>query len=193
MKVAVAYPWVVTGWLLITLPRILIAEALPDSSFRDWSGFVDAIELSDGSKLFEYSAQSLPLNTADSVLSISFVPRFKCVPMLSVLVPADDLDEDSALSIEVYLGSEPFIYDGFRDTNGDKQVYSIAAPTDSLMALREKLDVSSTVRVRVLTENVQSTDTQTTVADSAFSLFGSAMSTEATELHCQRHSPQDYR
>ncbi len=193
MKVAVAYPWVVTGWLLIALPRILIAEALPDASFRDWAGFVESVELRDGSKLFEYSAQSSPLDTAGSALSISFIPRFKCVPMLSVLVPADDLDEDSVLSIEVYLGSEPFIYNGFRDTNGDKQVYSIAAPADKLIALREKLDVSSTVRVRVLTENVQSADTQTTVADSAFSLFGSAMSTKATELHCQRHSPQDYQ
>lgn len=193
MKVAGGYPWVMAGWLLIALPGVLIAKELPDSSFRDWAGVVDVIELNDGSRLFEYSAQSSPGNSEGTILSIAFIPRFKCVPIVRLLAPADGLGEDDVLSIEVYLGSEQFIYSGFYDTDGDDQVYSIAASSDRLIALREKLDLSSTVRVRVLLDNPQSADTAITVADSRFSLFGSKMSAKATELYCQSHSPQDYR
>lgn len=195
MKFAGAYLWAMSGYLLIAVPTTLVAELLPEASFNDWVGVVDIIDLHDGSKLFEYSAQSVPRDANDSVLSISFVPRFRCVPVVRVVAPGGNLEGDDSLSVEVYFGTDSLVYRGFLDFDGDNQVYSISATTNEMIELRERLDISATVRTRVsqkLDDNAQTANTENTAFESEFSLSGSTLSARATELHCQRHSPQDY-
>lgn len=195
MKFAGAYLWAMSGYLLIAVPTTLVAELLPEASFNDWVGVVDIIDLHDGSKLFEYSAQSVPRDANDSVLSISFVPRFRCVPVVKVVAPGGNLEGDDSLSVEVYFGTDSLVYRGFLDFDGDNQVYSISATTNEMIELRERLDISATVRTRVsqkLDDNAQTANTENTTFESEFSLSGSTLSARATELHCQRHSPQDY-
>lgn len=196
MQFVRAFPVVVAGWLLSAVSQLATAEILPDASFNSWAGVVNVIDLPDGTELYEYSAQSVPEIPGGAFLSISFIPRFNCLPVVQLHTPDRGLSENDEVLVEMFVGNQSVTYPGYIDIDGENQVYSLLALSSDLLGLRNRLDLSSTVRVRVSHEFADKTQRSVAAssgAELAFSLYGSALTAHATELHCRKHSVQSLK
>ena len=189
--------------LLGSVNNTFAENRLPDSTFKDWTGVSNEIEMSDGSTLFEYAARSFSGSTEGAKLSLIFVPRFNCAPTVTVRMPDDGntVNDRNSLLVSVDGVSRPYSF--VADREPGFIIYSIAATVDELVELRENFDTSSRVSVSVI-DNAKpvddvpedSTVTRGPVSGSSravtFSMFGSKLATLAVDTHCRSHKPLSF-
>jgi len=92
-----------------------------DVRLNDWLSYDNRLDLEDGSQLYQYVAEVSPeIDSAATGLNIqtlpkirfSFIPRFNCAPIISVVVsPAEKSDEIREQLVEA-LGNLKFSVDG---------------------------------------------------------------------------------
>ena len=180
--------------------------ALPNSTFQDWAGVLSEVDLPDGSVLFEYSARSFSGRTEGGMLAITFVPRFKCAPTITVRVPDADAGElrpaDASLLVQV--GGDQKIHKVVADRQEGYINYAIMASVGELRKLRETFDTSSRVWISLVDDDLQLDEKSADFIDDpgspmdqsedlAFSLLGSRLSTREVDKHCQTHKPVPYK
>lgn len=192
MNTVRVYPWIVIGWLLSGIAGATAVKPLPDSSFEDWTGLVHKTDLNDQSVLFEYTARSFSGRVSGAMLAISFIPRFNCEPMVTVSFPSDVHSGLASSQLEFTFGRERRTFTGLVDRVSGNVVYAVAASASDVDALRDLIEVSSRVNVRVFSGSDSSSRKAKKDNELAFSLFGSRLATLAAERHCLYHEPLTY-
>lgn len=192
MNIGSACPWIVAGWLFSGILSVSAVESLPDSSFVDWSGLVRESDLADGSVLFEYTARTYSGRTSGAMLAISFVPRFNCEPTINVRLPRTDNPVIANPRLEFVFNGEEQSFAGFVDSDAVDAIYSVAASTPEVLALRNAIEVSSRTNIRVFQELDSSSDKASGPYNLTFSLLGSRLATSMAEKHCWSHTPLAY-
>lgn len=160
-----------------------------------WSGALDAETLADNSILNEYLAQTFSENVEGASVQISFIPRFNCSPIFSVLLSADSAaaisdDQVVRLAIDDVDMEFPVLVDQSERTHQ----YSYDASRDEQQTLRARLDRASRVSVSWVSPE-ESAGQQAEVPDAftaTFSLRGSRLSVQAVEESCKAHEPIPY-
>ena len=183
--------------LLGSVNNTFAENRLPDSTFKDWTGVSNEIEMSDGSTLFEYAARSFSGSTEGAKLSLIFVPRFNCAPTVTVRMPDNGNTVNDRNSLLVSVDGVGTSYNFVADREPGFIIYSIAATVDELVELRENFDKSSRVSISVMDNAPEdSTVTRDPVLGSSravtFSMFGSKLATLAVDTHCRSHKPLSF-
>ncbi len=158
---------------------------LPGTRFEMWQGFTEFESLNDGSTLAEYLGETASLSPGGYRLRVSFMPRFGCEPVISILASlAPPGGERRTLAGIVPTG---FTIDGNEldlpvviDDEGDFGRIYHEAPTELARALREQIDIGNRAFLR--------DEEGRTVA---FSLFGSKRSLAEVQRRCRQHEPDD--
>lgn len=94
-------------------------------ALRDWASYERTTELSDGTALHQYVSEVTSKNTKTSAeadiedmppptLRLSFVPRFNCAPIVSVVFSAIEVEEADRKDILAALNQMKFLVDGTR-------------------------------------------------------------------------------
>lgn len=165
------------------------AEPLPDTIAEAWNGALEQRTLGDGSVLNEYVARTEASSTDGSgmiELLVSFVPRFRCAPLMGLRFSEEhaaavaDLFADGD-SVVLTLDDKAVNLPLAVDENGTSTTLWLHGSVDSQNELRARFDVASRARI-VLSDTVEY----------GFSLLGSQRSLKATEEHCLLHEPIPY-
>jgi hypothetical protein len=168
---------------------------IEDSTFQDWSAYKHEFALADGSVLTDYAATSFAGSLSDNRIIISFVPRFECVPVISVVVASYITSGEAtphAVSLEIDGRELPFpaIVDAAEEAAFR---YSYNASILDQTNLLQQLDVGS--RLVVMFNDRQSASVDATTAAVgpdkmvSFSLLGSRKSGLAAKALCEAHTP----
>ena len=100
---------------------ILSEERQNDVRLNDWLSYDNRIDLKDGSELYQYVAEVIPqieasettLNTQNlPKIRFSFIPRFNCAPVISVVVSPTDKSQESKDRLIDSMGELKFWVDG---------------------------------------------------------------------------------
>lgn len=167
---------------------------IEDSTFQDWSAYKHALALADGSVLTDYAATSFAGSLSDNRVVISFLPRFDCVPIISVVVASYVTSGDAqshAVSLQIDGRELPF--PAIVDREEAAFRYSYNATILDQTDLLEQLDVGS--RLVVTFSERQSASADVTAAAVApdrkvgFSLLGSRKSGLVARAQCEAHKP----
>ena len=76
------------------------AEVLRDAAHSDWAGERLIRQLEDGSVMTEYLANTVASDRADALLTVAFMPRFECTPLIGIRIDSevtDDLERTTSL------------------------------------------------------------------------------------------------
>lgn len=177
-------------------------------TFQDWRGSLEQTTLPDGSVLNEYVASTQSGSTAGATLTLSFVPRFGCSPVFSVVLPAelaDEADRDANMTLVLDQLSQDFPV--LVDSGNSEVRLSLNAESDTQRSVRKQLDEASRASVSWQTREpplggaADTGNVAGVVADAgptdqpfpvSFSLLGSKMTSEAVEKRCIGHEPIPY-
>lgn len=189
----------------LSLPSIgLMADTeateLENIVFQNWSGLSRQTVLIDGSVLTEYVARTFSGNSDGAGLTVSFIPRFDCAPMVSIELPPGLVDLNSSLgfSVDQQDADFPFLV----DTEESKRIrISLNADGAGQKHLRQSFDHGSHASLHW--SKPEPDDGKTTVAEPGvegagresvyFSLLGSRMTVKAVEGLCIAHKPIPYK
>jgi len=171
-----------------------------DSAFADWTSVLSTTNLSDGSILFEYTAQTSSKQTEGAVLSMAFSPRFNCTAVISVRAAARSAFSQAVPTALVTLDDETLTFQTLVDRDGPYDVLSLISIDDRLVELRQTMDDAtkfSTVFIPgAIGDTATSSDSDQEAATDAdasdsilFSLLGSRKTTQAVESRCMAHQP----
>lgn len=183
-------------WLILvgaTMTTAVQAQdaALAQTSFRQWSGHLAQTTLADGSTLSEYTAVTEAMNQADAQLQVSFSPRFRCAPMIRLLVPvgiAESAEPGEPLPLR--LDDATVTYPYTLDVIGTRRLLAYSASAALQERLLQQLDVASHAYLpRDLALASGSLQTDPRAAAVHFSLLGSQRSVAAVQEHCHGHVP----
>ena len=173
--------------LAASLPSLCAAaDALPGSDQLRWRGTLSQRTLEDGSVLNEYVTRTGATDEFDLSLSVGFVPRFDCSPLIGIRVVGPlagsvgaELTDGAVatLAIDGETLEIPLLVDGSESVTG---LWADLA-ADSRERFRRRLDAGSRAEL-VLPGGVSAT----------FSLRGSRRSLAATQAACRAHEPQPY-
>lgn len=167
-------------------------------SEKDWDSYERTIQLADGTSLHHYVAEVSTLETAaagagdseDTLqpkLRFSFIPRFNCAPIISVIFAADTIDEASRQKILLALNQMKFLVDGT----------SIAFPaltevTDASLMAHYDTELRRRNNFRILVEAGSTVQIELELDGSArlydYSLSGSRRAISRSLSNCQTHS-----
>lgn len=164
------------------------------STFLDWSAHFRQATLKDGSILSEYVSQTYSGSQESGRLLVSFVPRFECSPIVSLII-ATDLTSGPAspqgvsLEIDGRLVQFPALID---EEEGSYR-YTFNAPSENQSALLRLLDSGSRFKVVFSDNQSASADPVSNVAlqgtEVDFSLLGSKKSAGVARDKCETHVP----
>ena len=158
-----------------------------------WEGSVQEDVLPDESTLVEFIASTSSKSAEGAILSISFIPRFNCSPLISVRVPSRQVSATGSV-LTLQIDGEQKTYPVIADTDDGEVIYTIDGSLRERAVLRKLLDLSLQVNawvvrppskpedVRVNTEVKQYADS---LAD--FSLLGSRRAAFSAEARCKSH------
>lgn len=171
------------GMVIVLVAPIAPAAALPGATHMLWSGVLESRSLEDGSVLNEYVAWTNSPDERSVMLSIGFVPRFDCSPLISIriagAVAGPALADGDRLTLEI--DGEPLELELLVDADGTATTFWIDATAESRERLRRRLDKGSRARLGLPGDR-----------SIEFSLLGSSRSTAATEIACRLHEPLPY-
>lgn len=162
-------------------------EPLPGAAHLQWSGGILSRTLDDGSVLSEYVAWTdAPDEIETLALSVGFVPRFECSPVIGVRLSAVVLERTGTS-----------VRDGDVVTlviDGDASEHELVTDTDaSGTTLWIDADAESREALRLLI--AEGSSAELTLPDGTavpFSLLGSRRSAAAVEAACRTHEPIPY-
>ena len=161
-------------------------EPMPDADFQQWRGWLERRSLDDGSVLSEYLARTGSPDDPDVTLSIGFVPRFDCTPVLGVRVVGDlsadvgeALDDGDRLSFAIDGESADVVL--LVDDDGRSTTLWFDAAADDRERIRRLIDEGSRASLGLPDETTRT-----------FSLLGSRQSAAAVEVACRTHEPLPY-
>ena len=161
-------------------------EPMPDAAFLQWSGWLERRSLDDGSVLSEYLARTGSPDDPDVTLSIGFVPRFDCTPVLGVRVVGDlsadvgeALDDGDRLTFSIDGEGADVVL--LVDDDGRATTLWFDAAADDRERIRRLIDEGSRASLGLPGESTLS-----------FSLLGSRRSAAAVEVACRTHEPLPY-
>ena len=193
----------IMGFMISTAQADTRPIKLTASTFQDWKGSLVPITLNDGSQLNEYVAKTMSGSVEGASFGVSFLPRFRCAPVISVSVAAvSGIDLDTTVnSVQLKVDSNTTEFPVLVDDDEDGVRFTYNADENANQELLKVLDVSSRVSLVVpgkasaedsasgngTEANVASVETTATQIE--FSLLGSKLSTQATRDHCQSHIP----
>lgn len=161
-------------------------ETLPDAAYLQWSGGLESRSLDDGSVLNEYVSRTGALEEPDVTLSVRFVPRFDCSPLIGIRIAgAAVADIGSALGdggrVTLAIDGNAAGLDLFVDTDESVTTLWMDAAAASRERLRRRIDAGSRAELEL--------PGGWTIG---FSLSGSRRSTAAIETACRTHEPLPY-
>jgi hypothetical protein len=172
---------------------------LSDSTFQNWTGILTQVTLNDGSLLNEYVAKTMSSVVENASLVVSFLPRFNCTPIISVIVgAASAVESDSGLkTLGLRIDRKPVDFPVLVDADERGVRYSMNADQAANLELLTLLDKGSRASVVLPLGNpdaAMSADDPETEQNQAgqqigFSLLGSRSATQAVKVHCQAHIP----
>ena len=200
-----------TAVLLLGTPAITVAldssspiqgrsEILEKSRIveKDWVSYERTIRLADSTGLHHYVSEVTTLEKAAAgddeskampqpKLRFSFIPRFNCAPIISVVVPADRIEEADRRKILSALNQLKFLVDGT----------SIAFPaltefSDTSLMAHYDTELRRRNNFRILVEAGSAVQIELKLDGNAhvydYSLFGSKRSISRSLSNCQTHS-----
>jgi len=159
------------------------ADALPGTAHLKWSGTVSQRTLDDGSLLNEYESRTLAADETDVTLSVGFVPRFGCSPLIGIRLDAalaNRIDEAAEgrsgvlLVIDGRGAPMPFV----ADADGAATTLWLDEAAPGREQFRRLIDSGS--RAELTLPGGESV---------TFSLLGSRRSLAGTEAACLAHEP----
>lgn len=191
MNIGRRYLLVAAFWLLGVTSHVFAEKRLPDSSFEDWTAVVNELALTDGSVLFDYTARTFSGRTEGAMLSMSFVPRFSCSPMLNLRLKNAEKSARGDVTLEINVGSERLQFGGLMDKDGGFVSYTVEASTEETRQLRELIDASARIRFSLspAANEAQSQSDADSNDSVVFSLLGSRLAMLSAESHCKAHVP----
>jgi len=173
---------------------------LADSTFQDWNGLLLQVPLNDGSTLNEYVARTMAGSVSGASLSVSFLPRFDCTPVISVSVSATSGTEleSGREALEFMIDRKPVDFPVLFDDEESGVRYTYNADQPQSTELLARLDVGSRVSVyfsadkaaaALVTESAAVDPQSVQNEQIEFSLLGSSSSAQAVKEHCLAHIP----
>lgn len=184
---------------MIVLPlcfsTALQAEVLADAAHSDWAGERLTSELGDGSVMTEYLANTVASDRADAILSVAFMPRFECTPLIGIRIDSDVtddpertaalfrslqlLDDGDRLSMVIDQKRVPFPV--LVDRSSDATALWYGEDREDRETLSLQMDGGDRAQIAL--------STSTTLT---FSLQGSRKSVLAVQQNCLKHEPVPY-
>ncbi len=171
---------------------LLSYHASKEISVNDWIAYDKTTSLSDGTQLFQYVAEvsaeidgdTKPAGL-DPVIRFSFIPRFNCTPIISVVSPTDSKPGDERRAqLLTALSALKFSIDGSLiefPVLTESQSEVVAAHYDTNLERRKTL--------RLLIEvGRKSVVSITGFGDFEFSLIGSMRAIERSRERCANHT-----
>jgi hypothetical protein len=168
------------------------------AAHQDWIGHANQSVTRDGSVLNEYIAQSSSVNMEGALLLISMIPRFTCVPVVSIAINDSTImsraaDVEWVAAVDEQTVDYPFIL----DTDGPQAQFTLSSPGADQIKLRSVLDLASWVIFKWSVDSVTPQLSDTTPTDMSleasgnidFSLLGSRRTLNAMEEMCRSHTP----
>lgn len=183
------------------------AAFIPASDHEDWVGELASLEMADGSLLHEYSALTLSGNRNGAALSVSFVPRFECKPIISFRVSKSDwLATSAEPQIEFSIDDRIVEFNALIDEYDESYLFSYHADSAQNRTLRNLLDVGSRVVASISELSAIPSASEQSDNDSGavpepetaqsmrvnFSLLGSRKAVLVVEQACIDHQPVPY-
>lgn len=169
-----------------------LADVLRDAAHNDWAGERLVKELDDGSVMTEYLANTVASGRADALLTVAFMPRFECTPLIGIRIDSevtDDpertasllrslqlLDDGDRLSIVVDQKRVPFPV--LVDLSSDRAALWYGVDREDRETLTLQMDGGERAEIAMSTS---------TTLD--FSLRGSRRSILAVRQNCLKHEP----
>ncbi|MFK7893394.1 MAG: hypothetical protein AB8B63_21440 [Granulosicoccus sp.] len=159
------------------------------SDFQDWSATTQQTTLPDGSVLTEYAAATKTDPASESSMIISFIPRFDCSPVISVIVPEKLQASTDWQDINLQIDDQTLPFGSIADQATDNRVrltYNASSADQS--QLLSLLDRSN--RANLINDSLESAAvTDNAEAIVSYSLMGSRLSARAALSACQAHQP----
>lgn len=186
---------------LLSVPALadVVGAKLPESTSQDWNGSLMQVVLNDGSQLSEYVAKTMAGSVEGAYLAVSFIPRFKCTPVISVFVdPASGIELDSnATVLDLRIDQKSIEFPVLGDAEEGAITFTFNADQNASSRLLATLDTGSRAFFDLFSGT--SLDLEVGATDSEagqrvgekieFSLLGSKYSTQMVQDHCQAHTP----
>ena len=160
--------------------------ALPDAAFERWEGHLLQTQLADDSTLAEFRGETVSLEPSGYRLRVSFLPRFGCVPLVSVRADLRPGSVEKGGRSAAGLAVQEFRIDdqlvdlpAIIDDDGQHGTLYFQTPRSRAFELRQRIDTGNVVLL--LTEADERVD---------FSLFGSNRTLQAVQARCMQHPPE---
>ncbi len=171
---------------------------------KDWDSYERSISLADGTRLHHYVSEVSSVDSGSKEdasasstkkpvlpqpkLRLSFIPRFNCAPIISVVFPASNVEEEERKKILSTLSQLRFLVDGTRIAFPALTEYSDA----SLMAHYDT-ELRRRNNFRILVEAGSSAQIELGYPDGnnsvySYSLIGSKRAITRSRGNCQSHT-----
>jgi len=187
--------------LLISHSMTSLADGAPVIDSKDWQGSLHQTTLPDGSVLSEYVASTQSINTFGAQLHVSFVPRFSCMPQISVRLSATVASNFAMQeSLKFSIDQEDQIFPVLVDAHDSLVRYSLNADSSTHQVIRDKLDFASEATVvwgpdlppRNEGASTESLGEARGAIAADYSLLGSRKAVAMQENRCKSHEPIAY-
>lgn len=159
------------------------------SDFQNWSATTQQTTLPDGSVLTEYAAATKTDPAAESSIIISFIPRFACSPLISVIVPESSQVSSDWQNINLQIDGQMVPFGSIADRvteNSVRLTYNASSADQSqLLSLLDSGNRANLINDSL--ENTAVTDKPEAIV--SYSLMGSRLSARAALTACQAHQP----
>jgi hypothetical protein len=174
----------------------LKAQSLPSSpATKHWDVELKKKVLTDHSVLMEFEASTASKNVDGAHLSIAFIPRFKCSPLISVRI----VERESGFpvnSLTLRIDDKQNTYPVIVDNIESEDIYTISGSPQDRTFLRKLLDQSIKASVWIIRPLDQTRNVKVNVAVKQygdvladFSLLGSRRAAFLAERQCKSYQP----
>ncbi len=192
--------------MLMSYATASTSDAGASLTFQNWNEAVQQTTLPDKSTLTEYVASTRSPSTDGAELHVSFMPRFGCTPLISILLPVEVVNESIVLDgFVISVDEGVWEFPVLADTDGSIVRFSMNAVSASHQELRQKFDFASKATVTWQstgatahgTAEVTATHSVASIESSNdepadYSLLGSRAAVKAAEDRCNSHEPIPY-
>jgi len=167
-------------------------------SHHAWGGHAKKSATRDGSVLNEFIAQTDSVNSPGAVLLVSMIPRFGCVPVISIMSDEAEITARAAVvEFSAVLDAESMDFPTILDRDGTNAQFTLSSSRSEQNKLRHRMDWASWASFEwnvnsdvPQLSNESPADESLAVSGSIdFSLLGSRKTLQSMEEMCRSHKP----
>lgn len=174
-----------SGLQVLMLGSVLLSSLAVSNDAQEgsWESRIQRLSLLDGSTLSEYLAESESVQTPGVWLRTTYIPRFSCKPLTSIIFDASPPLQNEAVVIgqqaqlDFFIDGTPVSFPALIDRADNQLSFHFHGSQERRVKLRLMIDVGDRAQLQMAEETID------------FSLLGSRRMTSYARQQCREHRP----